>query len=161
VKSSVPCLNIFTKNLSPGFGLGHLRVHGAKRNQTPRFKSKLNNTFHSLRHQAGRHSQPSLILSPLLVAPFPVRPSYHPTSSFACCPTGTRLACLGVFIVPFPTLIRDLEITGQGKLYPTGTRFPKPDFSLISGSTGLKASTRSRGPVPRVTCQGNQGSPSL
>ena len=44
----------------------------------------------------------------------------------------------------------------QGSIYPTGTRFHIPDFSLISGSPGDKASTWSRGPVTRVTCQGNQ-----
>ena len=51
----------------------------------------------------------------------------------------------------------------QGSIYPIGTRFRVhiSDFSLTSGSPGDKASTRSRGPVPRVTCQGNQGSPSL
>ena len=48
-------------------------------------------------------------------------------------------------------------------LYPTagtGTRFhhDTPDFSLTSGSPGDKASTRSRGPATRVTCQGNQDS---
>ena len=46
----------------------------------------------------------------------------------------------------------------QGSIYPTGTRFHIPDFSLISGSSGDKASTWSRGPVTRVTCQGNQDS---
>jgi hypothetical protein len=35
----------------------------------------------------------------------------------------------------------------------------QPGISLISGSPGDKASTRSRGPVTRVTCQGNQDSP--
>jgi len=45
-----------------------------------------------------------------------------------------------------------------GSIYPTGTRFHIPDFSLISGSLGDKASTRSRGPVTRVTCHGNQDS---
>ena len=49
----------------------------------------------------------------------------------------------------------------QGSIYPTGTRFHIPDFSLISGSPGDKASTRSRGPVTRVTCHGNQNSPRL
>ena len=44
----------------------------------------------------------------------------------------------------------------QGSIYPTGTRFHIPDFSLISGSLG--ASPRSRGPATRVTCQGNQDS---
>jgi len=34
----------------------------------------------------------------------------------------------------------------QGSIYPTGTRFHIPDFSLISGSPGDKASTRSRAP---------------
>ena len=48
----------------------------------------------------------------------------------------------------------------QGSIYPTGTRFHIPDFSLISGRTspGDKATTRSRGPVTRVTCHGNQDS---
>ena len=36
----------------------------------------------------------------------------------------------------------------QGSIYPTGTRFHIPDFSLISGSLG--ASPRSRGPATRV-----------
>ena len=51
-----------------------------------------------------------------------------------------------------------LEQVPQGSIYPTGTRFHIPDFSLISGSPGNKASTRSRGPVTRVTCHGNQDS---
>ena len=39
-------------------------------------------------------------------------------------------------------------------------RGPGPwNFSLISGSPGDKASTRSRGPAARVTCHGNQDSP--
>ena len=49
----------------------------------------------------------------------------------------------------------------QGSIYSTGTRFHLPDFSLISGSPGYKASTRSWGPVLRVTCHGNQDSPRL
>ena len=42
-----------------------------------------------------------------------------------------------------------------GEHYPTWARFHIPDFSLISGD---KASTRSRRPVTRVTCHGNQDS---
>jgi len=58
----------------------------------------------------------------------------------------------------FERFLRDPGITPQGSIYPTGTRFHIPDFSLISGSPGDKASTRSRGPVTRVTCHGNQDS---
>jgi hypothetical protein len=47
----------------------------------------------------------------------------------------------------------------KGSIYPTGTRSHIPDFSLISGSSGDKVSTRSRGPAARVTCHGNQDSP--
>ena len=47
---------------------------------------------------------------------------------------------------------------GSGGAYHTGGRFHIPDLSLISGSPSDKASTRSRGPVTRVTCQGNQDS---
>ena len=66
--------------------------------------------------------------------------------------------CWGLVSIPgsFGTLKSQVP---QGSIYPTGTRFHIPDFSLISGSPGDKASTRSRGPVTRVTCHGNQDSP--
>ena len=57
-------------------------------------------------------------------------------------------------------LLRDLGITGpRGAFTLLGLdSISRPDFSLIYGSPGDKASTRSRGPATRVTCQGNQDS---
>ena len=53
--------------------------------------------------------------------------------------------------------LRDLGIAGITG--PSGAfTLLGPDFSLISGSPGDKVSTRSRGPVTRVTCLGNQDS---
>ena len=47
--------------------------------------------------------------------------------------------------------LRDLGITGpSGDIYPTGTRFHIPDFSLISGSPG-----QSFNPVPGPRYAGN------
>ena len=114
------------------------------------------------RHQADTHNRSPSPRSPTLhhsrCAPPP-----HPNSSFACsAPPAYDLSALVPALLLSPKLkrfLRDLEITGPpGNIYPTGTRFHIPDFSLISGSPGDKASTRSRGPVTRVTCQGNQDS---
>ena len=90
-------------------------------------------------------------------------PPPHPNSSFACsAPPASHLSALVIALSlsmklkgSFGTLESQVP---QGSIYPTGTRFHIPDFSLISGSPGDKASTRSRGPATRVTCHGNQDS---
>ena len=119
-------------------------------------------TYTSLRHQADTHHRSQSPRSPTLhqsrCAPPP-----HPTSSFAC---SAPPACILSALVP--VLSHSMKLKGsfgtlesqvpQGSIYPTGTRFHIPDFSLISGSPGDKASTRSRAPVTRITCQGNQDS---
>ena len=128
--------------------------------------SSYSHTYISLRHQADTHNR----------SPSP-RPStlHHsrcaqpplPTFSFACCaPPACDLSDLMPALSLSPKLwslkrsLRDLGIprSPKGSIYPTGTRFHILDFSLISGSPGDKASTRSRGPATRVTCQGNQDS---
>ena len=90
-------------------------------------------------------------------------PPPHPTSSFACsAPPACDLFALVLVCLlyrsckgSFGTLESQVP---QGSIYPTGTRFHTPDLSLISGSPGDQASTRSQGPVTRVACQGNQDS---
>jgi len=100
----------------------------------------------------------------------PGSPLLLPPPLFLCMqrPTRMQLVCLMYALSLAPKLwslkgsFRTLESqVPRGSIYPTGTRFHIPDFSLISGSPGDKASTRSRGPAARVTCHGhgNQDSP--
>jgi len=89
----------------------------------------------------------------LTFPPLPLHAAPHPHAT--CLPW-----CLYCFLYrsckgSFETLESQVP---QGSIYPTGTRSHIPDFSLISGSPGDKASTRSRGPATRVTCHGNQDS---
>jgi hypothetical protein len=114
----------------------------------------------------GSHPQPFPISSFPYTTPFPVRyqsPPPHPNSSFAC---SAPPACDLPALVPALSFFPEAEKVPsgpwnhrslQGSIYPTGTRFHIPDFSLISGSPGDKASTVP-GPVTRVTCLGNQDS---
>jgi len=95
--------------------------------------------------------------------------SRHPNSSTSL---GSRARALSRAVLegmPPSLLARELarrhvpiSLRLGASIYPgptsTGTRFHIPDFSLISGSSGDKASTRSRGPAARVTCHGNQDS---
>jgi len=55
----------------------------------------------SREERAGTHHRSRSSLPPY-TAPFPVRSFYHPTSSFACCPTSMRLVCLGACLVTPP-----------------------------------------------------------
>ena len=93
-------------------------------------------------------------------------PPPHPTSSFACS-VPLHTTCL-----PDVCSVTSTEalVFEKAPLRPWNHRSPRgaitllgpdpiPDFSLISGSPGDKASTRSGGPVARVTCHGNQDSP--
>ena len=122
-------------------------------------------TYTTLRHQANIHNRSPSPRSPTLhhtrCAPPP-----HSTSSFACsAPPACDLPALVPALSSSPKLKRplwDLEIAGPpGENSPTGTRFHIPDFSLISGSPGDKASTRSRGPVTRVTVKVTKTPPRL
>jgi len=94
---------------------------------------------------------PGALLLPSPTLPLHAAPHPHATCLPWCLYCLLHRSCKG----SFGTLKSQFP---QGNIYPTGTRFHIPDFSLISGSPGDRASTRSRGPVTRVTCHGNQDS---
>ena len=126
--------------------------------------------YTSLRHQANTHNRSTYPRPPTLHHSRCAPPPLH-TSYFACSVTPAgHLSALVPVLVLSPSLSPKLwslkssfgtleSQVPQGSIYPTGTRFHIPDFSLISGSPGDQAPTRSRGPAARVTCHGNQDSP--
>ena len=135
-------------------------------NTWPLYSIPLHPSSLHLPQAPGRHPQPLHISLSPYTAPFPVR-STSPPHLFLCMLRPMRLACL-MPALSLPPKLWSRKLKGsfgtlesqvpQGSIYPIGTRFHIPDFSLISGSPGDKASTRSRGPVTRVTCHGNQDS---
>ena len=105
-------------------------------------------TYTSFRHQADTHTRFPISSFPY-TTPFPVRSTSPPQLFLCSAPPAGDLSALVIVLSLSPKLkrsLRDLESQAlQGSIYPTGTRFHIPDFSLISGSPGDKASTRCNG----------------
>jgi len=119
-----------------------------------------------LTRQGGKHTLQRPKTRSLTVRRTRCAPPPTPHSFFACSapPAGhSKFVCLGACIV---TSTEAEKVPSgpwnhrspRGAFTLLGPDFMLPHFSLISGSSGDKASTRSRGPVTRVTCQGNQHS---